>query len=80
MASITIRNLDEDLKRLLREQAEEHGRTLQEEVQDILRRGIRNKAYPRKIGTSIHRRFAAIGGFDLELPEREPMPDPPNFD
>ena len=80
MASITIRNLDEDLKRLLREQAEEHGRTLQEEVQDILRRGIKNKAVPQKIGTEIHRRFAAIGGVDLELPKRDPMPDPPRFD
>ena len=80
MASITIRNLDDDLKRLLREQAEKHGRTLQEEVRDILHRGIRNRPAPKKIGTAIHRRFAAIGGVDLELPKREPMPDPPSFD
>ena len=80
MPSITIRNIDDELKQLLLEQAEQHGRTLQEEVHDILRRGIRNKAYPRKIGTSIHRRFAAIGGVDLELPKRGPMPDPPSSD
>ena len=57
MPSITIRNIDDELKQLLLEQAEQHGRKLQDEVHDILRRGIRNKAYPRKFGTSIHRRF-----------------------
>ena len=80
MANITIRNLDDDLNRLLHEQAEEHGRTFQEEVKEILRRGIKKRAAPQKIGTTIHRRFAAIGGVDLELPKREPMPDPPRFD
>ena len=80
MASITIRDLDDKLERNLREQAEEHGRTFQEEVKEILRRGIKKREAPKKIGTTIHRRFAAIGGVDLELPTREPMPDPPKFD
>ena len=70
VSSFAIRNLDNDPKRFLREQTKESGRTLQEEVQDFLLREIKNKAYPGKIGTTIHRRYAATGGVDLELPKR----------
>ena len=38
MASITIRNLDDDIKHLLRVRAAEHGRSMEEEARDILRR------------------------------------------
>jgi len=37
MASITIRNLEVDLKRRLRIRAAEHGRSMEEEARDILR-------------------------------------------
>ena len=37
MASITIRNLDDDLKALLRIAATSHGRSMEEEVRVILR-------------------------------------------
>ncbi|MRH21335.1 FitA-like ribbon-helix-helix domain-containing protein, partial [Rhodovulum strictum] len=37
MASITIRNLDDDVKRRLRIRAAEHGRSMEEEVREILR-------------------------------------------
>lgn len=36
MASITVRNLDEDLKERLREQAAKHGCSMEEEVRRIL--------------------------------------------
>ena len=36
MGSITIRNLDDDLKRRLRVRAAEHGRSMEEEVREIL--------------------------------------------
>jgi hypothetical protein len=32
------------------------------------------------LGKAIHHRFAALGGVDLELPAREPMPAPPRLD
>ena len=38
MASITVRNLDENLKRHLRIRAAENGRSMEEEVREILRR------------------------------------------
>jgi len=37
MASITIRNLDDDVKHRLRVRAAEHGRSMEEEARDILR-------------------------------------------
>ncbi len=40
MASITIRNLDDDIKHLLRVRAAEHGRSMEEEARDILRRNL----------------------------------------
>jgi plasmid stability protein len=40
MASITIRNLDDDLKARLRIEAASHGRSMEEEVRVIIRRAM----------------------------------------
>jgi plasmid stability protein len=79
VASVTIRNLDEDLKRRLRMRAAEHGRSMEEEVREILRRAISGVVAPKKFGQAIHARFAAIGGVELELPARGPTREPPSF-
>ena len=47
MASITIRNLDDDLKQRLRVRAAEHGRSMEEEAREILRRVVGESAPPR---------------------------------
>ncbi|MYK33461.1 MAG: Arc family DNA-binding protein [Boseongicola sp. SB0670_bin_30] len=80
MASITVRNLDDRLKRRLRIRAAEHGRSMEEEVRQILRQAIGPPAESGNLGEDIHRRFAAIGGVELELQDRDPMPEPPGFD
>ncbi|MDE2751091.1 MAG: hypothetical protein OXI83_00810 [Gemmatimonadota bacterium] len=49
MASITIRNLDDGLKRRLRVRAAENGRSMEEEARDILRR-IVGVILPHRIG------------------------------
>ena len=80
MASITIRNLDDAVKQRLRMRAAEHGRSMEEEARDILRRAVGPTAPSANLGEAIHRRFAAIGGADLDLTPREAMPEPPRFD
>ena len=80
MASITIRNLDDHLCERLRIRAAEHGRSMDEEALQILRQAIGPAEANRNLGEAIHQRFAAIGGVELELPDRGPMPEPPGFD
>ena len=81
MVSITVRNLDDELERRLRERARENGRTLEQEAREILRRALdRGKVPPEKLGTAIHELFKPLGGVELEIPPREPMPEPPKFD
>lgn len=64
MASITIRNLDDHLKRRLRVRAAEHGRSMEAEAREILRQAVGTPGAPRNLGQSIHAKFAASGGVD----------------
>lgn len=81
MASITIRNLDDELKRRLRIRAADHGRSMEEEVRQILRIALNQApAAPVDLAHAIRARFARFGGVELELPVREPMREPPRFD
>ena len=80
MASITVRNLDDNVKHKLRIRAAEHGCSMEAEVREILAEAVAAEPKPRKgLGTRIHDRFKAIGGVDLELPERGPMREPPQY-
>ncbi len=80
MASITIRNLEDALKRRLRIRAAEHGRSMEEEAREILRRAVGESAPPCDLAIAIRKRIAPLGGIELDVPAREPMPDPPRFD
>ena len=80
MASITIRNLDDDVKRRLRVRAAEHGRSMEEEARDILRQVVGQPSAPRNLGQAIHARFAALGVVELALPVRTPMRSTPDFE
>jgi len=77
MASMTIRNVDESLKRRLRMQAAAHGRSMEEEARDILRSALSTDA-PRtaNLADAIRARFAPLGGADLSISQREPMREP----
>jgi plasmid stability protein len=78
MASLTIRDLDPEMKDRLRIRAARHGRSMEEEVRVILRSTLaEGTSSPVKLGTTIHHRFEALTGVDLELPPREPMREPP---
>ena len=80
MASITIRNLDEEIKQRLRVRAAEHGRSMEEEARDILRRVMSETPPPRNLAASIRSRIENTDRFDLDLPAREPIPEPPHLD
>ena len=79
MASLTIRNLEDDVKNSLRIRAAQHGRSMEEEAREILRRAVRATPAERVLGKAIRARFAAIGYVDLPEIEREFPRDPPNF-
>ena len=79
MSSITIRNLDPEIKERLRVRAAEHGHSMEAEVRRILQTALTTSGKPktRNLYERIHARFAPLGGVDLELPPREPARDPP---
>ena len=79
MASMTIRNLSEDVKRRLRIQAAEHGHSMEEEAREILRVALTENRPPVKLAQSIRARFEPIGGVELEIPPRKPLRDPPEL-
>ena len=81
MASITIRNLEDDVKTRLRRRAAGHGRSMEEEARLILADAVSREAVPESgLGTAIHELFKPFGGVELELLPREPMREPPRFD
>jgi plasmid stability protein len=78
MASITIRKLEETTKRKLKIRAAMHGRSMEQEAREILKKAL--KGTSSKTGTSlaeaIQRRFAPFGGVDLETFPRGPIREP----
>ena len=80
MASITIRRLDDAIKEQLRVRASRHGRSMEEEVREILRMALARKERTESNWVAaIRRRIAAVGGVELPIPPREPMREPPDF-
>jgi len=78
MASITIRNLDEQTKSRLRVRAAHHKRSMEEEARHILRVSLaEDRTIPGNLVEAIRRRFEPLGGVDLPLPAREPIREPP---
>ena len=84
MASITVRNLNDEVKTRLRKQAAEHGRSLEAEVREILSRNASPQILPRtKSGLDIVQPLIDFakkhGGVELEIPERRSRRPLPKF-
>ena len=79
MATMTIRNLGDDLKQRLRIQAAEHGHSMEEEARAILRAALTEQAAPANLAQAIRARFEPLGGVELDIPPRDPMRDPPRL-
>lgn len=80
MADLSIRNLDEDVKRRLRVRAAEHGRSMEAEVREILNAALPPSDPPANPFYFLMQRFAAIGGVELDLPARIEPPRSARFD
>ena len=70
MASITLRNLDEQTKERLRVRAARQGRSMEDEARNILRAALaQDTKTARNLAQAIRKRFEPLGGVELELPE-----------
>ena len=80
MASMTIHNLDGEVKTRLRARAGEHHRPMEEEeVCVILCEAIGRGPSSRKLASIVRSHFGPAKSVDLDIPPREPMCEPPNF-
>lgn len=72
MASMTIRNIDEQLKIRLRMRAAKHGRSMEDEARDILRTALSTGGRrSRSLVDDIRARIEPLGGVELILPPRD---------
>ncbi len=78
MATLTIRNLNEETKAKLRQRAAKHGHSMEEEARRILNRAV-NPSSSKGLGTEIAQMFTEIGGVDLPIPSRSPVRTPQIF-
>jgi plasmid stability protein len=81
MAQLVVRNLEQSVKAKLQRRAKLHGRSMEEEVREILRDAAKEDSSVRKgLGTRIASRFKGIGlkeseeipefhGFKFEIPD-----------
>ena len=61
MAQILVRNLDDDIKARLRVRAAEHGRSMEQEVREILRQAVDGEPAVPGLGTRTVTLFAKNG-------------------
>jgi len=80
MAVMTIRNIDDAIKKRLRVRAAVNGRSMEDEARDILRSALStDDPRPRNLAQAIHARFGPLGGVDLSNMPREAIRAPVDF-
>jgi plasmid stability protein len=70
VAALSIRNLDETVKRRLQVRAAQHGRSMEAEARAILTESLLEPDDAAGLFTELLDRFGVLGGVDLDLPER----------
>jgi plasmid stability protein len=69
MAQLIVRNLEQSVKSGLQRRAKRHGRSMEEEVRDILRNAVKEPAPAEGgFGTEVAALFAG-NGIDFAIPE-----------
>lgn len=81
MASMTIRNIDDQLKVRLRVQAALHGHSMEDEAREILRAALSEDPHSGRgsLVQAIRSRIKHLGGVDLDLPPREAINERVDF-
>jgi len=80
MAQLVVRNIENVVKTRLQRRARRNGRSMEEEVRDILRNAVnRDEVPPGGLGTEISALFASTG-FDSDIPELRGQIKPPSFE
>jgi plasmid stability protein len=82
MTTLTIRNVDPELREQLRVRAARHGRSIEAEARSILSEAVAgDRDHPApNLAEAIRQRFAPLGGIDLDPPPAEFVDAPPSFD
>ena len=85
MASVTVRKIDDNTKRVLRLRAARNGNSLEQELRSLLMRTAEEeeRLQSRKhdnLYDAIRELVDKHGGIELEIPPREGMREPPAFD
>ncbi len=78
MATLTIRNLPDEIHAALRVRAAQHGRSTEAEIREILAQSVRSGGR-LKVGTELRRFGAELHGVELDVRrDRKPV-DPATF-
>jgi len=81
MATLTVRNVDATLKERLRIRAARNGRSMEAELRVILNEALSvEKDREPDLAQAIRRRFAPLGGVELEPHPPNSIPEPPSFE
>ncbi len=81
MSTLTVRNIDPKLKELLRARAARRGRSMEAELRAILTDTLAQEHEDAtNLADAIRRRFAPLGGVELQDHPRVPIGEPPHFD
>jgi plasmid stability protein len=83
MSSITIEDVDEDLRRRLQLRAANHGRSVEVEARDILRSALaaeEKESVPGNLAEAIRAIVEPLGGMELDIPPRGPVRNLPRFE
>lgn len=76
MAQLIVRNLEDDIRDKLRAMADAHGRSMEEEIREILREAALRAPLDAGLGTRLAERFGACG-LDTEIDELRGQPARP---
>ena len=82
MASLTVRNIEDETKQGLRLRAARRGHSMEEEIRTVLREAAARQDEPRNANLydAIRALVEPHGGFDIPIPDRQPAARPIPFE